>query len=114
MPFEKGNQLAKNAGGGRKGYEIEKRQLEKMRALVDKDIALLEKLYKGKFKKEDIALLQLTQTRISKYLDKLHASKSESEESKRLEIGDNLFKLLYNAPSNRQLIEGKLSEGHTE
>lgn len=73
MPFEKGNQLGK--GEGRKGYEFEKKQLEKMRELVDKDLKLFEKLYEGKLEKKQIESLQIAQSRILKILDKLHASK---------------------------------------
>lgn len=71
MPFEEGNKLSP----GRGGYEFERKQLEKMRSLLDKDLRLLDKLYAGKINKNDLAKLQTAQARMLKILDKLHASK---------------------------------------
>ena len=73
MPFEKGNTLSP----GRKGYELEKEQLDIMKELVSKDLALVKKIYDGKAEESDFKKLSALQIRVSKYLDKLHASKTE-------------------------------------
>lgn len=77
MPFEKGNKLGK--GQGRKGYEVEKAQLDKMSKIVGMDLNLVEKIYKGQGKEEDFKKIQALQVRVSKYLDKLHATKEHTE-----------------------------------
>jgi len=77
MPFEKGigSKIYENVG--RKGYELERDQLEKMRSLVDKDLKLVGKIYEGKATKKDFEKLAAVQARIAKYLDKLHAAKTD-------------------------------------
>ena len=78
MPFEKGNQLGKNQG--RKGYEIEQAQLERMRKILDKDLKIIERFQDSKkINPIDEKKLAVSQTRVSKYLDKLHASKTEMD-----------------------------------
>ena len=72
MPFQQGKATE---GAGRKGYEFEYQQLEKMRELLNKDLRLLDKLYAGKIKEKDLNKLQVAQARMLKILDKLHASK---------------------------------------
>ena len=72
MPFQQGKATE---GAGRKGYEFEYQQLEKMRELLNKDLKLLDKLYAGKIKEKDLSKLQIAQARMLKILDKLHASK---------------------------------------
>lgn len=77
MAFEKGNQLGKNAGGGRKGYELEKEQLDKMRRILNKDLDFIERLQEGTIDDKALKAMQLAQARILKILDKLHASKTD-------------------------------------
>ena len=65
-----------NKGGGRAGYEFEKRQLDLMRKIVSKDLKMVERFYDGKTRASDLKMLVALQGRVGKYLDKLHASKS--------------------------------------
>ena len=73
--FQKGNKLAENQG--RKGYELEKKQLEMMKEMVNKDLNILKKVYGGKATEKDFKILAAVQVRIGKYLDKLHANKTD-------------------------------------
>ena len=76
MPWEKGHPPM----GGRKGYELEQAQLEKMRKILDKDLKIIERLQDAKkINPIDEKKLAISQVRVSKYLDKLHASKSEMD-----------------------------------
>ena len=104
--FQPGNQLAK--GYGREGFTFEEAQLNKMRALVDKDLRLLEKLYEGKISEKDLRKLVLAQARILKILDKLHASKSE--DTRIHDISPALIELIKDARNN----SGRLIESSTE
>ena len=68
--------------GGRKGYEFEQEQLDRMRKVLDKDLSLVERLQDRVAKGEELnereeKLLQLTASRVSKIYDKLHASKTD-------------------------------------
>ena len=77
MPFEKGKSTK---GAGRKGFEIEQTQLEVMRRILDKDLKIIERLQDAEeINPVDEKKLQISQARVSKYLDKLHASKSEMD-----------------------------------
>ena len=79
MPFEIGKATP---GAGRKGYEIEQSQLEKMRAILDKDLRIIERLQDAEeINPVDEKKLAISQGRISKYLDKLHASKESNDVS---------------------------------
>jgi hypothetical protein len=60
---------------------LEQEQLELMRKLVSKDLKLVEKFYDGKAEEKDFKKLQVLQVRVSKYLDKLHASRQTQEHS---------------------------------
>ena len=73
MPFEKGNKLSP----GRKGYEIESTQLDRMRDLLDKYIGLLETAIEDTEDEKVIKRLQLLGNDMRKILDKLHASRSD-------------------------------------
>lgn len=79
MPWEKGKATP---GAGRKGYELEQKQLEKMRRILDKDLKIIERLQDAKkINPVDEKKLQISQVRVSKYLDKLHASRETQEHS---------------------------------
>lgn len=79
MPFQKGvgSKIYENVG--RKGFELEQEQLEKMRKIVSKDLLVVEKIYDGKAKEIDFKRLQALQVRISKYLDKLHTNRQQTD-----------------------------------
>ena len=67
-------------GGGRKGYEFEQAQLEKMRKILNKDLKIIERLQDAKkIDPVDEKKLAISQARVLKYADKLHASKTETE-----------------------------------
>lgn len=73
--FQPGNKL-----GGRKAYTLEQEQVNKMRKLLDKDLAIAEKLQNGKeLDPLDEKKLQILQSRILKFADKLHATKNEMD-----------------------------------
>ncbi len=81
MPWEKGIGSRKYGGGGRKGYEYEKKQVQKMQQLLNTHMDLMLKIQDAK--KYDpkllflIKKLEVTQASILKFTDKLHASKGE-------------------------------------
>lgn len=78
MPLNPNNPKLKL--GGRKGYEFEQAQLEKMRKILDKDLAIIERLQDAEeINPTDERKLAISQARVSKYLDKLHASKETQE-----------------------------------
>lgn len=85
MPFEKDDEKTKQ--WGREGglakaaiYELDRMQLEKMRRVVDKDLEIIERIQnQDNIDPVDEKKLQLAQTRVQKYLDKLHATKSSLE-----------------------------------
>lgn len=78
MPFEKGNSLGK--GQGRKGFDLEQEQLERMRKILNKDLKIIERLQDSEIiNPVDEKKLVISQARVSKYLDKLHASKTEMD-----------------------------------
>jgi len=78
MPWQKGKATP---GAGRKGYELEQKQLDLMRKIVSRDLKLVEKIYSGKASEKEFKALQALQVRVSKYLDKLHATKTATEHS---------------------------------
>ena len=74
MPLDKNDPRLKK--GGRKGYQYEEAQLKKMRRLLNKDLAIAEKLQNSKeLDATDKEKLQILQARVLKYADKLHASR---------------------------------------
>ena len=86
--FQRGNKLGvgnRDGNRGRKGYEIEKKQLDQMRSLLATHINLMTKVQSAK--KYDpkllflIKKLEVTQATILKFTDKLHASKGEMKQT---------------------------------
>ncbi len=71
--FQKGNKLS----SGRRGYELEKKQLDLMRKIVSRDLRVVEKIYSGKANEKDFKKLAALQVRVAKYLDKLHAQRTD-------------------------------------
>lgn len=86
--------------GGRKGYDLEKQQLDLMRKIVSRDLKVVEKIYNGKATEEDFKKLQALQTRVSKYLDKLHATRESQEHSGEINLPIPLLNALHNNNSN--------------
>lgn len=77
MPFEKGKATP---GAGRPGYTLEQEQLERMRKILDKDLKIIERLQDSEdINPVDREKLLISQARVSKYLDKLHVSKSATD-----------------------------------
>ncbi len=67
---------------GRKGYELEQAQLEKMRRILDKDLEIIERLQNAEeINPNDKLKLDISQTRVGKYLDKLHSSKTDVDQN---------------------------------
>ena len=80
MPFKEGNQLAKDKG--RKGYEFEEKNLERMTRMLEKYLKLVEQVLDDKDNNENLnayAKLSTIGADMRKILDKLHASKTESD-----------------------------------
>ncbi len=78
MPFQPGNKL----GGGARNYTLEQAQVERMRKILDKDLKIIERLQDSdEINPVDEKKLAISQSRVSKYLDKLHATKTELDVS---------------------------------
>lgn len=80
MPFEQGNTLG--VGNGRKGYEFEQAQLEEMRKIVTRDQKFIGKLQNKldsglKLTDDEKEMMKITNGRMTKMMDKLHASKQD-------------------------------------
>lgn len=71
MPFQKGEI---HTDGGRKGYEFERDQLQKMRGMLTKYLVLVEKVLDDKSNNQDYSKLITIGADMRKILDKLHAS----------------------------------------
>ena len=99
MPFEKGNQLAKDSkGGGRKGFEWEENQLKEMRDLLTNMLVLSKKIYKGTAKKKDFEAFGRLQKFGTKVMDKLHASRQQVEHDIGADTLDELTKFFRSIP----------------
>ncbi len=75
MPFQKGNQLAKGAGGGRKGYEIENQELKTMTSLFRRYLTLAEKIESGRATTNQKDAFERLKALVLKIMDKLHPNK---------------------------------------
>lgn len=80
MPFEIGNKLG--VGNGRKGYELEQEALQEMRQIVARDRKFIKKLQDKldlglKLTDDEKEMMKITNGRMTKILDKLHASKQD-------------------------------------
>ncbi len=79
MPFEKG---VATPGAGRKGFELEQADLERMRQILRRDQTFIEKLQEKlkiglKLTDDEKEMMKITNGRITKMMDKLHASKQD-------------------------------------
>lgn len=73
MPFNSENASEYGKKGGRQGFELEQAQLEKMRSILDKDLKIIERLQDAEeINPIDERKLAISQSRVAKYLDKLH------------------------------------------
>ena len=85
MPFKENDEQTKewgSMGGNAKAaiYELDRLQLEKMRKVLDKDLEIIERLQNAEeINPIDERKLAISQARVSKYLDKLHASRESKE-----------------------------------
>ncbi len=61
--------------GGRKGYEIEKEQLDKMNTVLNGVIELSEKVLNGKATVKDIKAIETIKPLALKFCDKFHANR---------------------------------------
>lgn len=87
MPWEKGvgSKIYENVG--RKGFELEQAQLERMRKILDKDLKMMERLQNdGEITANEKDKLAALQARVLKIYDKLHATKEHREVSGSLEV----------------------------
>jgi hypothetical protein len=86
MPWQKGHPYI-GVGAGRKGYEVEQKQLEKMNKVLNGVIELSEDLLaqkKKKFSKQKLAEIDFLIRKIEtikplamKFCDKMHANKND-------------------------------------
>ena len=80
MPFKKGNTISKgNKGGGRKGYEYEQKQLKKMRTILNRSLALTERMQKAQASPLEAMAYENSIKMALKIMDKLHANKQSVE-----------------------------------
>ena len=93
MPFQRGNNLGK--GQGRKGYEIEKKELKRMSSLFKRYLTLAEKIESGKASDNQKDAFERLKSLVLKIMDKLHANKEHLEH----DFGDTPF---------QQIVIGKL------
>lgn len=81
MPAPKGNQFAKgNRGGGRKGYELESKELLRMRKFLDRFLTLVEKIESGEATKKQLIIFKKIERFGLKILDKLHSNRHTLKE----------------------------------
>jgi hypothetical protein len=71
--FKEGNQASK--GHGRKGYDYEKTQLEKMRKILNRALLLTEKVMSGKANYKEGMAYEGSIRMVLKIMDKLHANR---------------------------------------
>lgn len=89
--FQKG---VATPGAGRPGYEFESRQLKQMRELLDKYLAVAERILNDQERANDHKKIQLLSADMRKVLDKLHPSKTESKEEKVVKLPKPLLSYL--------------------
>ena len=94
MPFNSESASKYGKMGGRPGYELEQAQLDKMRKILDKDLAIIERLQDAEeISPVDREKLQISQSRVMKYLDKLHASRQTQEHSGEIILPQPIIKV---------------------
>lgn len=97
MPFIKGHKLSiGNSGGGRKGYEYEKGQLETMNELLSGFLELAVRIKEKRANRKDIEVYCNLEKTVLKIFDKLHASKQESKVDAEItgQIDTNIQKII--------------------
>lgn len=68
-----------NKGGGRLGYQYEKDQLVRLRKIVDRAVAQMEAIQKGKVGDKELARYKALEKTVLKALDKLQPNKQYIE-----------------------------------
>ena len=96
MPWEKGHIPFKE--GGRKGFELEEAEKEKMNGIVKISLIKLKKIQEGKATKKEIADWQAVSGTVNKILDKFAANKTDVKVS-----GDEDSPLRLNVDINKIL-----------
>lgn len=80
-----------NKGGRRMGYEYEKDQILRLRKIVDRGIAKVEAIEKGKVGPKEVEKFKILMPFIIKSMDKLHANRQHLEHSG--EVTSKIIKL---------------------
>jgi hypothetical protein len=75
MPFNKENASKYGKLGGRKGYEYEAEQLEKMQKILNKALVLTEKVMNAKATIKEARAYENSIRMVLKVMDKLHANR---------------------------------------
>ncbi len=101
--FVKGHRISVgNKGGRRMGYEFERDQLVRMRKAVDRALWTIEAIQKGQISDQMLDRYQKIQPTLLKLIDKLHASKQQTDVN--VEINPiPLLDVLYNDSNKKNL-----------
>jgi len=112
MGAEIGNQYAVgNKGGGRKGYEYEQEQINKMGKILNGVLGLADKIQNGKATAEDYKKFQILMKLNLKIMDKLHSTKQTTDMN--VSTPDSLIGLILYGLNNERKNTG-LPEGSAE
>lgn len=84
MGFKEGHTINEgkvNNPNGRKGFEYEKDQLEKMKKHINSMFKMVQKISKGRATENEIKRFEILQKITLKMMDKIHANKQHIEHS---------------------------------
>lgn len=114
MPFTKGHKLSiGNKGGGRKGYEFEKSQLERMQKILNRDLKMVEKIQgEDDVDEKTQKKLVLLQSRVLKIIDKLHVTKTATDvttKGERVDITPAMLEIARKADEELNKLEDEQS-----
>lgn len=98
-----------NKGGGRLGYVYEKDQLQRLRKIADRGIAMIEAIQRGKVTEKEIEKYKVIEKSLLKVLDKLQPNKMQTEHSGEIRIPQPLLSNL-NVPNSNSEQENTESE----
>lgn len=68
-----------NKGGGRLGYTYEKDQLQRLRKIADRGIAMIEAIQRGKVTDKEVEKYKVIEKSLLKALDKLQPNKQQTD-----------------------------------
>jgi hypothetical protein len=77
MPWQKGENWNGQPGPGRKGFELEEAEKEKMRGIVNISLKKLQKIQSGKATKKEMAEWATVSGTVNKIIDKFAANKTD-------------------------------------